>query len=94
MHNVFREALDSFVLVYLDDILVYSKDEDQHEEHLSWVFEKLQEHKLFAKRKKCEFGKSRVKYLGHIVGSGELKVDAEKVEPVKGWDAPTTIKEV
>ena len=49
---------------------------------------------MFAKSKKCELGKSRVKYLGHIVGSGELKVDAEKVEPVKGWDAPTTIKEV
>ena len=60
------------MLVYLDDILVYSRDEGEHERHLEWVFQRLVDNKLFATRKKCEFGKSEVKYLGHIVGSGRL----------------------
>ena len=72
MHHVFHSALDSFVLVYLDDILVYSESEEAHERHLSWVFEQLRLHRLFSKRKKCEFGQNRVRYLGHVVGSGEL----------------------
>lgn len=92
MNNVFHDALDQFVLVYLDDILVYSRDEDEHERHLAWVFERLAEHKLFAKRKKCEFGKARVRYLGHVVGSGELRVDVEKVSAVKDWAPPADIK--
>ena len=57
MHLVFHEALDQFVLVYLDDILVFSKSEEERERHLSWVFEQLRAHKLFIKHKKCEFGK-------------------------------------
>ena len=72
MHSVFHEALDYFVLVYLDDILVFSCTEEEHERHLAWVFGKLREHKLFIKRKKCEFGKPHIHYLGHVVGSGLL----------------------
>ena len=94
MHNVLHEALDSFVLVYLDDILVYSRDEDEHERHLRWVFDRFLENQLYAKRKKCEFGKSRVKYLGHVVGGGELTVDMDKVSAVSNWTAPTCVKEV
>ena len=63
------------MLVYLDDILVFSTTENEHENHLRLVFQQLRQHKLQAKIKKCEFGKPRVKYLGHIVGSGEVHVD-------------------
>ena len=66
MNSVMGEYIDGFVLVYLDDILVFSTTEHEHEHHLRLVFQKLREHKLQAKLKKCEFGKPRVKYLGYI----------------------------
>ena len=72
MNNVFQTALDTFVLVYLDDILVFSANENEHERHLRWVFSTLREHKLFLKRTKCTFASPTVKYLGHIVVSGQL----------------------
>ena len=71
INDVMGEYIDDFVLVYLDDILVFSTTEYEHEHHLRLVFQKLREHKLQAKLKKYEFGKPRVQYLGHIVGSGE-----------------------
>ena len=82
--------IDKFVLVYLDDVLVYSDNEDEHEGHLRQVFDRLHEHKLQAKLKKCEFRKSHMKYLGHIVGSGELSVD--QVAAVSSWEPPSNIK--
>ena len=75
MNNVMGEYIDNFVLVYLDNIIVFSTTEHEHEHHLRLVFQKLREHKLQAKLKKCEFGKPHLKYLGHIVGSGEVHVD-------------------
>ena len=80
--------------MYLDDILVFSTTEHEHEHHLRLIFQKLREHKLQAKLKKCEFGKPRVKYLGYIVGSGEVHVDQDKVAAVANWEAPTDIKGV
>ena len=68
--------------------------EHEHEYHLRLVFQKLREHKLQAKLKKCEFGKPYVKYLGHIVGSGEVHVDKDKVAAVANWEAPKDIKGV
>ena len=94
MNDVMGEYIDDFVLVYLDDILMFSTTEHEHEHHLRLVFQKLREHKLQAKLKKCEFGKPRVKYLGHIVGSGEVHVDQDKVAAVANWEAPTDIKGV
>ena len=74
MNSVMHGFIDKFVLVYLDDILVYSNNEDEHEAHLRQVFDQLREHKLQAKLKNCEFGKMHVKYLGHVFGSGKLSV--------------------
>ena len=67
--------IDDFILVYLDNILIYSDSAEEHEAYLCQVFDRLREHKLQAKLKKCKFGKPYVKYLGHVVGSGELCMD-------------------
>ena len=88
MNLVMYGFIDKFVLVYLDDVLVYSNNENEHELHLRQVFDRLREHKLQAKLKKCEFGKSHVKYLGHVVGSGELSVDCDKLAAVSNWEPP------
>ena len=94
MNAVMSGYIDDFVLVYLDDILVYSDNADEHNAHLWHVFDRLHKHKLQAKLKKCEFGKSHVKYLGHVVGSGKLSVDREKVAAVASWEQPSDIKGV
>ena len=94
MNNFMGEYIDNFLLVYLDDILVFSTSEHEHEHHLRLVFQKLREHKLQAKLTKCEFGKPCVRYLGHIVGSGEVYVDQDKVSAVANWEATTDIKGV
>ena len=94
MNNIIGEYIDNFVLVYLDDILVLSTTEYEHKHHLRLIFQKLREHKLQAKLKKCEFGKPRVKYFGHVVGSGEVHVDHDKVAAVTNWEATTDIKGV
>ena len=88
------EYIDKFALVYLDDILVYSRTADEHEAHLCQVFNRLCKHKLKAKCNKCEFKCSCVKYLGHVVGSGELRVDPDKVSTVADWAALRDIKGV
>ena len=75
INSVMGEYIDDFVLVYLNEILVLSSSEHMHESHLRLVFQKLREDKLQANLKKCKFGKPRVKYLGHIVGLGEVYVD-------------------
>ena len=94
MNSFKGEYIDDFVLVYLDDILVFSTTENEHEHHLRLIFQKLRENKLQSKLKKCEFAKPRVKYLGYIVGSGEVYVDQDKVAAVTNWKAPTDIKGV
>ena len=94
MNSVMGEYIDNFVLVYLDDILVFSINNHEHKNHLRLVFQKLREHKLQAKLKKCEFDKPHVKYLGHIVGSGEVHVDKDKVSAVANWEPPKDIKGV
>ena len=92
MNSVMGEYIADFALVYLDDILVFSATEYEHDNHLRLVFQRLREHKLQAKLKKYEFGKPRVKYLGHIVGSEEVHMDKYKVAAVTNWEAPKDIK--
>ena len=84
--------LDDFLLVYLDDLLVFRSAVAKHELHLRWTFTKLREHKLYAKGKKCFFGHRKTKYLGHIVGNGKLSVDPDKVSAITSWPAPTEVK--
>jgi hypothetical protein len=94
MNKVFMEYLDKFVVVFIDDILVFSKTEEEHAEHLSLVLQKLREHKLYAKRSKCEFWLKEVFFLGHVVSNGGISVDPGKVNDVLNWKPPTDVGEI
>src|SRR3989337_1601971 len=94
MNKVFMEFLDKFVVVFIDDILVYSKNEEEHKEHLRLVLEKLREHQLYAKFSKCEFWLKEVGFLGHVISGEGIAVDPTKVQSVTEWSAPTSVGEV
>jgi hypothetical protein len=94
MDKVFMEYLDKFVVVFIDDILVYSKTKEEHAKHLRLVFQKLREHKLYAKRSKCEFWLKEVAFLGHVVSNGGISVDPSKVKDVLNWKPPTNVGEI
>ena len=93
MNRVFHE-LDWFVTVFIDDILIYSKSQDEHEKHLRIVLQILREGKLYAKLKKCEFWLNQVVFLGHVISKDEITMDPNKVEAVVKWDRPTHVSEV
>jgi hypothetical protein len=88
------EYLDKFVVVYLDDILVYSKSKEEHEEHLCLILKKLREHRLYAKFSKCEFWLPEVSYLGHVISSKGIAVNPERVQAIIEWVTPKNIKQV
>src|SRR3954469_15757825 len=94
MNKVFMEFLDKFVVVFIDDILIYSKNEQEHEAHLCLVLEKLREHQLYAKFSKCEFWLKEVGYLGHVVSGEGVVVDPSKVSRVTEWETPTTVGDI
>ena len=94
MNKVFMEFLDKFVVVFIDDILVFSKIEEEHAEHLRLVLQKLREHKLYAKRNKCEFWLKEVSFLGHVFANGGIAVDPNKVRDVLNWKSPTDVGEI
>jgi hypothetical protein len=79
MNKVFMEYLHKFVMVFIDDILVYSRSEEEHEGHLCLVLQKLQDHKLYAKLSKCEFWLKQVAFLGHVISKGGISADPSKV---------------
>ena len=79
MNSVFMPELDKFVVVFIDDILIYSKNEAEHEQHLRIVLQRLRDHKLYAKFSKCEFWLDTVKFLGHTISSEGISVDPSKV---------------
>ena len=93
MTRVFREVLNKFVLVFIDDILVYSKTEEEHVEHFRIVLEILRRNILFAKFFKCHFWVKEVKFLGHIVNEEGISVDPSKISAILDWRKPTTPKE-
>jgi len=94
MNRVFRPYLDEFVVVFIDDILIYSKIEEEHSEHLRIVLQTLREHKLYAKLSKCEFWLSEVTFLGHVISKEGVKVDPQMVKAVIEWPRPTNITEI
>ena len=81
-------------MVFIDDILVYSKDEEEHEEHLRLVLHKLKENQLYAKLRKCEFWLNQVSFLGHVIIDGGISVDPGKVRDVLDWEPPQTVSEI
>ena len=86
MNDVLRPFLDDFFIVYLDDILIFSKSREERIEHVKIFLDVLRKEQLFLKFSKCEFGKTSLIYLGHIVGGGELKIDPSKVKVI--WNGP------
>jgi hypothetical protein len=94
MNNVFRKYLDKFVIVFIDDILIYSKTKEEHEEHLRIVLQTLREHQLYAKFSKCEFYQDKVQYLGHVISGEGISVDPEKVKAILDWPVPKDVSDV
>ena len=90
MNSVFMPELDKFVVVFIDDILIYSKNEEEHEQHLHIVLQRLRDH-LYAKFSKCEFWLDSVKFLGHTISSDGISVDPTKVQEVMDWESPTSV---
>ena len=94
MNNIFRPYLRRFVLVFFDDILVYSPSQEEHLQHLELVLRALEQHKLFVNKKKCEFGKQIIGYLGHIISAQGVEVDAAKVKNMLDWPQPKTLRDL
>jgi hypothetical protein len=94
MNSVFMPELDKFVVVFIDDILVYSKSEEEHAEHLRIVLTRLRNHQLYAKFSKCEFWLREVQFLGHVLSAEGVAVDPGKVKDILNWKPPTSVHEV
>jgi hypothetical protein len=94
MNKVFIEYLDKFIVVFIDDTLILSRTEEEHEAHLRLVLEKLIAHQLYTKFSKCEFWIIEVAFLGHIISAGGVSVDLGKVKDVLNWIPPTNASEI
>ena len=94
MHMIFQPYLDQFVVVFVDDILIYSQSKWEHEYHLRIVLQLLRDHQLYAKFSKCEFWLTEVSFLGHVVSASGVSVHPEKVEAVMSWERPKSVFEI
>ena len=94
MNDIFREYLDQFVVIYLDDVLIFSKNQEEHNKHVTLVLKRLREVGLFAKLEKCEFDKDSVEFLGYIISQNGLGMDKKKVESLQSWRRPNSVKEL
>jgi hypothetical protein len=88
------EYLDQFVVVFIDDKLVYSQNEETHEDHLKLVLQKLRDNQLYAKFSKCIFWLKEVAFLGHIITDGGIKVDLSKISEILNWKQPTDVSKI
>jgi hypothetical protein len=94
MNSVFMPELDKFVVVFIDDILIYSKNEEEHAQHLRIVLTSLREHQLYAKFSKCVFWLKEIQFLGHVLSVNGIAVDPSKVKDILEWKPPTTVHQV
>ena len=94
MNSVFKPYLDRFVIIFIDDILIYSKSQTEHEQHLRIILQMLREHQLYAKLSKCQFWLQEVDFLGHTVCKEGIRVDLKKIEAVVQWPRPTSVTEI
>jgi hypothetical protein len=94
MNSVFMNELDKFIVVFIDDILIFSKNKDERTKHLRIVLQCLRDHKLYAKFSKCEFWLDRVKFLGHTISKDSISVDPSKVQEVMDWKPPKLVHQI
>ena len=94
MHQTFRQYLDEFVIVFLDDILIYSPTQSEHDVHVRKILGILRAQKLYAKESKCEFYRSEVEFLGHIVGRDGLRMMPDKIDAISAWPVPSSVTQV
>ncbi|GKA08590.1 putative reverse transcriptase domain-containing protein, partial [Tanacetum coccineum] len=94
MNRVCKPYLDKFVIIFIDDILIYSKNKQEHEEHLKIILELLKKEELYANFSKCEFWIPKVRFLGHVIDNKDIHVDPAKIESVKDWASPKTPTEI
>ena len=94
MNSIFMEELDVFVIIFIDDILIYSKTKEDHARHIQIVLQKLREHRLYAKFSKCEFWLEEVSFLGHVLSKDGIAVDPSKVQDVLDWKQPQNVHEI
>ena len=94
MDSVFSKYLDEFVLVFLDDILIYFKNEEEHDEYWRLTLNLLREHKLYTKLSKCDFYKDRIHYLGHTISDEGISMDPDKIEDIMNWPTPRNVIDV
>ena len=94
MNSIFHEYLDKFVIIYIEDILIYSKTDEEHDEHLRLVLTKLREHRLYAKFSKCEFWLKELVFLGHVVSAYGVSVIPDKIQSILDGPTPKSVKDI
>jgi hypothetical protein len=94
MNNVLNKFLHIFVLVFIDDILIYSKKREEHEEHIRLVLQVLREHQLYAKLRKCDFFQNQVHYLGHVISEEGVAVDPDKIRSIMEWPTQKDVSNI
>ncbi|GJV68908.1 putative reverse transcriptase domain-containing protein, partial [Tanacetum coccineum] len=94
MNRVCKPYLDKFMIFFIDDILIYSKSKEEHEEHLKLILELLKKEELYVKFSKCDFWLSKVQFLGHVIDSEGIHMDPAKIESIKDWESPKTLTEI
>ena len=94
MNNVLHKYLDKFVVVFIDDILIYSKNNEEHEEHLKIILQVLREHQLYAKFSKCDFFKDKIQCLGHVITKDGISIDPNKIKSINEWPISKDVTDV
>ena len=94
MNIIFSKYLDKFILVFIDNILVYSNNKEEREEHLRIILQVLREHQLYAKFSKCDFYKPQIQYLGHIIFESRIAMDSKTIRAIKDWPTPTSVTDI